>query len=253
MIKEFKKTELKELLQTKNLLEFNRDLSEKHVEKMIKSIVDCGILRYPVIGDVSAFDKRNYVIIDGQHLCKAIVNLPNGSAVNKINAITKVYTDKKEVIEDISKLNNTQKSWNDENYLDAWYKYGRSNESYFSNYSYLYNLYNEVYDGLPCGFLVDLYSVSKSSFREGNLEFKNREFSDKLASLCYDLKKDFKKASFALTGLSIWAFGRINEKKDIDFFKLRSRLFRALSNREDKNIQGREEFKEFVKETYTRL
>ena len=242
MIKEFKKTELKELLQTKNLLEFNRDLSDKHVQKMIKSIVDCGILRYPVIGDVSAFDKRNYVIIDGQHLCKAIVNLPNGSAVNKINAITKVYTDKKEVIEDISKLNNTQKSWNDENYLDAWYKYGRSNEVYFSNYSYL-----------PCGFLVDLYSVSKSSFREGNLEFKNREFSDKLASLCYDLKKDFKKASFALTGLSIWAFGRINEKKDIDFFKLRSRLFRALSNREDKNIQGREEFKEFVKETYTRL
>ena len=86
MIKEFKKTELKELLQTKNLLEFNRDLSEKHVEKMIKSIVDCGILRYPVIGDVSAFDKRKYVIIDGQHLCKAIVNLPNGSL-----AITLIY------------------------------------------------------------------------------------------------------------------------------------------------------------------
>jgi hypothetical protein len=252
MIKELKKSELKDLLIDKNLLEFNRDISERHTEKMQKSIIDCGILRLPVIGDVSAFDKRKFVIVDGQHLCSAIVNMPIGEGVNKINVIIKKYNEKKEVIEDISKLNNTQKTWNDENYLDAWFKYGRDNK-YFSNYSYLYNLYNSVFDGLPCGLLVALYTSNKSAFREGNLQFKDREFSDKLANLCYELQQNYNKSSFALNGLLLWASARVSEKKQIDWEKLTSRLNRSIRKGEDKNCQGREDFRELVNEIYTRL
>lgn len=252
MIKELKKSELKDLLSEKNLLEFNREIQPRHVEKMTKSVINCGILRLPVIGDVSSFDSRKTVIVDGQHLCKSIVNLPLGNAINKIPVLIKKYNNKQEVIEDISKLNNTQKSWNDENYLEAWFKYGRDNE-YFSNYSYLYNLYTSVYDGLPCGFLVDLYTTSKSSFREGSLEFVNREFSDKLANICYDLQLNYNKSSFALHGLRVWAFNRLNEKKEIDWAKLTSRLNRSLRKGDDRNIQGRDDFKDFVQEIYTRL
>ena len=252
MIREFKKSELKELLIEKNLLEFNRDISERHTEKMLKSIVDCGILRLPVIGDVSAFDKRKFVIVDGQHLCNAIINIPVGEGIDKVDVIVKKYKSKKEVIEDISKLNNTQKTWNDENYLDAWFKYGRDND-FFSNYSYLYNLYNNVFDGLPCGFLVELYTSNKSAFREGNLQFRDREFSDKLANLCYDLQQDYKKSSFSLHGLLKWALGRVSEKKNIDWEKLISRLNRSLRKGEDKNCQGRDDFRDFVNEVYTRL
>ena len=252
MIKELKKSELKTLLIEKNLLEFNRDIQPRHVDKMTKSVMNCGILRLPVIGDVSSFDSRDMVIVDGQHLCKAIVNLPLGSSINKIPVLVKKYDTKQEVINDISKLNNTQKSWNDENYLEAWFKYGRDNE-YFSNYSYLYNLYNSVYDGLSCGFLVDLYATTKSGFREGSLEFRNREFSDKLANLCYDLQLNYNKATFALQGLRMWAFSRLSDKKDVDWTKLTSRLNRSLRKGEDRNIQGREDFRAFVQEIYTRL
>tara|TARA_R100000541_G_scaffold10644_1_gene18608 strand:+ start:860 stop:1600 length:741 start_codon:yes stop_codon:yes gene_type:complete len=245
-----KTTELKELLKEKNLLEFNRDISSTHTEKMRKSIVDCGILRYPVIGDVSAFDKkRKFVIVDGQHLCNAIVK---EGTFKDVPVITKVYESKRDVINDISKLNNTQKGWNDENYLDAWYKYGRDNE-FFSNYAYLYNQYNEVFDGLPCGFLVDLYANSKNDFREGTLQFRNRELSDKLANLCYELQSIYNKSSFALHGLRIWVFNRVKDKKEINWKKLSSRLNRAIRKGDDKSCQGREDFRDFVQETYSRL
>jgi hypothetical protein len=253
MIKEFKKSEIKNLLKEKNLLEFNRDIQSRHVEKMRKSVLSCGVLRLPVIGDVSAFDSRNLVIVDGQHLCKAFTSMPKNSDIGNISVIVKKYDNKKQVIEDISKLNNTQKTWNDENYLDAWFKYGKDNVDYFSNYAYLHNMYNNVYDGLPCGFLIDLYANSKEGFREGELEFRNREFSDKLASLCFSLQTNHKKASFALHGLRLWAFNRLSEKKELNWKKLTSRLNTAIKNDQDKNFQGREDFRVFIQEVYTRL
>ncbi len=253
MITEFSKTQIKNLLRDKNLLEFNRDIQSRHVEKMRNSVLNCGVLRLPVIGDVSAFDSRKNVIIDGQHLCKALVSMPKSPDSEKIYVVVKVYQSKKQVIEDISILNNTQKTWNDENYLDAWFKYGKDNVDHFSNYAYLHNVYNNIYDGLPCGFLIDLYASSKEKFREGELEFRDREFSDKLASLCYELQTDYKKASFALHGLRMWAFNRLLEKKDVDWVKLRSRLIRSLRNDQDRGLQGREDFKCFIQEVYTRL
>ena len=254
-IKEFTKKELKVLVKEKNLLEFNRDISDIHTKKMVESVIECGILRLPVIGDISSFDQnKKYVIIDGQHLCNAIVKLPNGIYEDSVPCIVKVYKNKRDVISDISKLNNTQKTWNDENYLDAWFKFGKDNVEHFTNYSYLWNAYNHSYDGLPCGFLVDLFATSKDSFKEGNLTFRDREFSDRLAQICLILKEDFKKGSFTLHGLRMWAMKRkFEEKKDIDFVKLKSRLTQALRNKEDSNCNGREDFKEFVKNIYLRV
>lgn len=254
-IQQFKKQEIKELLKEKNLLEFNREISASHAKKILESILECGLLRLPVIGDISAFDaNRKYVIIDGQHLCSAITKLPKHAGIGEIDALVKTYEKKEEVISDIAKLNNAQKVWNDENYLDAWFKFGKDNIDHFTNYSYLWNMYNTTFDGLPCGLIVDLYAENKDAFKEGKLEFRDREFSDKLAQLCYQLKNDFKKGSFTLHGLRMWATKRkFGEKKDIDFKKLKSRLFQAIKNKEDENCNGREDFREFVQETYTRL
>lgn len=251
-MKQFKLTQIKEMLKENNLLEFNREISKRHSNSILESISQCGLLRYPVIGDVSKFDKRKYVIVDGQHLCDAITSLPN--RVNKINCIVKKYESKDHVIRDVAKLNNVQKTWNDENYLNAWYKYGKDNIEHFSNYAYLWNLYNEIFDGLPCGFLVDLYAKSKIGFRTGTLEFRDRSFSDKLAQISFMLKNDYKKGSFTLHGLRMWAFDRkFSQMKDIDFKKLESRLRLSLKNNEDKNCNGRDDFKDFIDRIYKRL
>ena len=249
-IQELKKSELKKLLEEKNLLEFNRDIQSRHVEKMRNSVIDCGVLRLPVIGDVSAFDPRGKVIVDGQHLCKALVTSPTGQ-YSSVSVILKVYKSKRQLIDDISKLNNTQKSWNDENYLEAWFKYGKTNYGHYTQYHKLYDLYNNKYDGLPCGLLIDLYARSKSGFREGTLEFRDEQFSDKLTDLCFELHTNYKKASFALHGLRMWAFERLSSKKTIDWIKLKSRLNKAIRNGEDTNIQGREDFRDFVADIYT--
>jgi hypothetical protein len=249
-MKELKISEIKEMLKDKNLLEFNREISQRHSNAIMESVNECGLLRVPVIGDISKFDKRKYVIIDGQHLCNALVAI---RTIKKVMCIVKVYDKKKDVIHDVSKLNNVQKTWNDENYLNAWYKFGRDNE-YFTNYAYLWNQYNEIFDGLPCGFLVDLYATNKESFRTGKLEFRDRKFSDKIAQLAYILKSEYDKGSFTLQGLRNWTFARkFKELKDVDFKKLESRLRLAIKNNEDTNCNGREDFIEFIDKIYKRL
>ena len=111
--KEFKINEIKELLKEKNLLEFNRDISQRHTNSILESVNQCGILRLPIIGDISEFDpRRKYVIVDGQHLCNALTTDPIKH--KKIMCIVKKYNNKKEVIKDVAKLNNVQKTWNDE-------------------------------------------------------------------------------------------------------------------------------------------
>lgn len=253
MIKQLKITELKDLLKEKKLLEFNREISQRHTNSIMESINQCGLLRVPVIGDISKFDKRKYVIIDGQHLCNALTKMPN--MINKkINVIIKKYKNKTDVIRDIAKLNNVQKTWNDENYLNAWYKFGRDNIDHFTNYAYLWNTYNNIFDGLPCGFLVDLYATSKESFRAGELEFRDVQFSDRLAQISFMLKQDFNKGAFTLQGLRNWAFERkFKQFKDLDFLKLESRLKLSLKNNEDKNCNGRDDFSEFIDRIYKRI
>lgn len=246
----FNKSEIKELLKEKNLLEFNREILPKHVASMADSINSCGILRLPILGDISAFDKRKISIIDGQHLLSAWVK----TSSYKIECIVKKYDDKSQVIKDVATLNNIQKTWTDENYLNAWYKFGKDNIDHFTNYSYLWNMYNDVYDGLPCGFLVDLYANNKDGFRTGELEFRDRSFSDKVAYIAHILKEDYNKSSFTLHGLRLWCFERkFQHQKSIDFEKLKSRIKLAFKNREDQNCNGREDFKDFIDRIYKRL
>lgn len=249
-IKKFKKSKLRELLKEENLLEFNREINEKHVKSLLNSVLECGLLRLPIIGDFSAFDSnRKYVIIDGQHLCSAITQLP----IDEVDCMVKKYKSRDEVIMDISKLNNTQKVWNDENYLDAWYKFGKDNIDYYTNYAYLYNAYNHTFDGLPCGFMIDLYAENKNAFKRGGLTLKDREFSDKIAQICLILQNDFKKGSFTLHGLRIWAVDmKFKKHQDIDYKKLLTRLKAAINNNEDENCNGREDFRWFIDRIYER-
>jgi hypothetical protein len=249
-IEKLTRNEVKNLLKKDNLLEFNRSIKPLHVKAMFESVKVCGILRLPVVGKLNYPDRRNKVVVDGQHLLSAFLKTKQPY----INCVRKEYKDKNQVIRDVAKLNNIQKSWNDENYLDAWYKFGKTNLKYFTNYAYLYNMYKEVLTGLPCGLLIDIYAVSKNDFKEGKLEFKDREFSDKLAQVCYMLKTKYKKGAFTLQGLRVWAFRRkFKDNRDIDFTKLECRLKLALRNNEDKNCNSREDFESLVDIIYNRI
>jgi len=246
-IKELTHKELKELIKVNNLLPFNREISQLHVNKMAKSIEKCGLLRLPVIGLLSYQETPKMSIIDGQHLIKAHLDSKKGA----MQVIVKNYDNKRQVINDIATLNNTQKTWNDQDYLEAWYEFGKDNEEHYNNYSYLHHKYNEL--SVSCGLLVEIYSISKTSFRDGTLEFYHRDFSDKVALMAHNLKVEYKKGAFTLTGLRVWCANRHKNGKDIDFDKLRSRLYNAIRNGEDRNCNGREDFIDFIEMVYHRV
>lgn len=247
--------EIKRLTKDTNLLEFNRDIKDGHVDKMLRSIEQCGILRLPVVGDVSKFDKRKRVIIDGQHLCVAMSLLDplSSSAMKTIPCILKIYDNKAEVIADIAKVNNTQKTWKDADYLEAWTSFGKDNVDYYWNYHELTQIYNR-FEGIPVGFLVDLFAKSKDAFKEGKLEFRDSKFSMQVLQIAHILKTKHNKPAHTLHGLSKWAIKRrFTDKREIDFVKLESRLVDAVRANRDKGCNGRDDFSEFIEDTYTRL
>ena len=239
---------LKTMLKENNLIPFNRKIQKPHTRNIAKSLLQCGLLRDPIVGDLSSFDKnKKYVLIDGQHLSQAIIN---NNYNNKQSILCKIkkYYNIKEVISDISLLNNTQKKWNDLNYLLAWYKYGTEN-LYWKNYSELYRLNFDIFTELPLGLIISIYSNNKQHFKLGKLKFFDKNFSDQLIIVCNMLKVKFKKPAHTISGLIIWS----KSKKNIDFKKLQSRLKISLMNNEDKNYNGRDDFKEFIETLYKRV
>tara|TARA_R110000765_G_C18785946_1_gene591935 strand:- start:60 stop:800 length:741 start_codon:yes stop_codon:yes gene_type:complete len=237
--------ELKELVREENLLPFNRNISTKHIDKMAKSISECGILRLPVIGVIKS-QKNKKAIIDGQHLVKSVLRDPN---IKELQCILKDYEGKRDVIADVSKLNNTQKVWNDYDFLNAWYRFGIDDFSHHQNYAYLMEKYSR-YD-ISCGVLVGLYAKSKNDFKLGKLEFKDLELSNKTLSVVDILKSEFKMPAHALEGLIKWVFGR--QHKGTDFSKLESRLFHSLRTGQISHKISRDEFMDELTKIYTRL
>jgi len=245
VIKEFTKSEIKELIKEKNLLPFNREVVSQHVTKMAKSVAKCGVLRAPVIGVLKYHEVDRYAIIDGQHLCKAIT-LTTGR--DKVQCVVKEYTSKKDVIQDIAVLNNTQKTWNDLNYLIAWYKYGNDNE-FYHQYSTLYNEYTNT--DISIGLLISIFTSDKTGFKEGRLTFRDRDFSYKILTLVNYLKNEWNLNAHTLTGLVVWCNNsKFTHKVDIDFKYLKRLIKDELELRPSDVPRSRDEFAEFLSNLY---
>ena len=243
-------SDLKKLLLKKNLLSFNRKINKAHVRDMANSIMNCGLLRDPIIGDVSSFDhRRKYVIIDGQNLAQAIINLGYNNK-QPIQCKIKVYENKAQLIYDISTLNTVQKRWTDTDFLLAWFNYGKDNLEHWTNYAYLHRQKYDIFPKLSLGNIISIYTNKKRAFKQGKLKFFNREFSDKLVQTAYLLKDKYNKPAHTISGLIYWA---IPNKENVDFIKLNSRIKTALRNNEDKYCNGRDDFKEFINKIYTRV
>lgn len=257
-IKNFTIKELEKIASQENLLEFNREISLSHVNNMAESLLECTMLRLPVLGDITSFDtrKRDLVVIDAQHLLYALFKLTpkeresigiNGS----IPCVVKVYKERREVISDVSKINSTQKGWSDQNYLDAWLAFGKENVEHYWNYYRLNNLMLQ-FPGVRIGFMLDLFAKSKEEFKLGRLEFIDEKFSMKVLQLSHILLTRFKKNAFTLHGLRMWCMEKYRAEESIDFVKLQTRLTHELALKADKNVNGREDFRDFVDETYNR-
>ena len=169
--------------------------------------------------------------------------------IQNVDCIVKVYKNKRDLINDISVLNNTQKSWNDDEFLSAWYKYGKDNVNNFYFYSKL-NQYREDFS-LPPALLVDIFSDGKKKFRTGNLTFRDEQFSTSLMQTCEMLKTEFGSPTHTLHGLRMWAQERhFKQDKKVDWSKLASRLKSKINDKKTIASEGRDDFFDTVDRIY---
>jgi hypothetical protein len=245
-------SELKKLVKEENLLPFNREIAKSHVRKMMKSVNESGIIRDPLIGRMK-YDGNRLAIVDGQHLVSAIVLLSKDRRFKNITCKIKDYETKSEVIKDISKVNNVQKTWGNQDFLDAWYKFGSSsNSKHWPNYCHLWSRFRS--GNLPPGLTIDIYTNSKDAFKDGRLEFFDIDFSNEVYNFISALKREFDCPAHMLYG-ALYFLKSIRTTTNIDFNKLYSRLYDILKYEayEEDDVKGREEFRAFVKQVYNKL
>ena len=252
--KELTLNELKKLIKEENLLPFNRQITKGHVRKMMKSIIESDVIRDPLIGRM-CYDKDKLAIVDGQHLVSAIVNLSSERPFGKITCKIKDYQTRNQLVRDMSKVNNVQKSWTDQDYLDTWYRFGPSdNSAHFPNYCHLWTVFNQ--GNLPIGLTIDIYTTNKDQFKEGNLSFYDVDFSDKVYGLISDLKREFNCPSLMLYGVLNFCKGTRKSRNTINFEKLSSRLMNAMRDEsydKKEDASTRESFRKFVRKIYNQI
>ena len=98
------------------VLPMNRGIDSKHVQKMISSIRLMGVIR-PVVTtttNVIEGETKTY-IIDGQHLATALER--EGLSIPHVDIAVESEED---LVEKMAYLNNSSKSWDLMNYINAW-------------------------------------------------------------------------------------------------------------------------------------
>jgi hypothetical protein len=146
--------------------QFNRPIKESHVGKMMMSVEKIGIQRAIIIIKTACFGEGVQLYFgDGQHLGKAILNIPvkklEGHKVALINEINAVD----EIIPFVSKMNSTASNWSMRNYLDAWVTHG------LPDYKFLLGVHEET--GYGISPLVEAY-LNRRGY--GNVTFKQGKF-----------------------------------------------------------------------------
>jgi hypothetical protein len=98
------------------ILPMNRGVDSKHVQKMIASIRKMGVLRCIITTTTNIIEgEEKTYIIDGQHLATALER--ESMPIPYIEIDVKSEED---LVEKMAYLNNSSKSWDLMNYINAW-------------------------------------------------------------------------------------------------------------------------------------
>jgi hypothetical protein len=233
------KTEVTYLLKKENLLPFNRKITQKHAMSILESISAYGVLKLPVVARLG-YKNNILAIADGQHTITGIETIMRKKDV--IECIVVDCKTKKEVVDLIARLNTTAKSWGNQDFLDAWIKFGADNEHY-SKYELIHNRLEQ--SKISLANILSIFVKKDGSFKKGNINFVDNPVH---ANLVYKLAKHFvlnyKTSAFPLVGVITFVQSHPNfEDSDIESFILRANRY---FNSENKYPKGREEMKSLL-------
>jgi len=168
------------------ILPMNRGIDSKHVQKMITSIRKIGVIRAVITTTTNIIegDKKTY-IIDGQHLATALER--EGAPIPYIEID---ITSEEDLIEKMAYLNNSSKSWDLMNYINAW---KMIRPDYMKLFKWK-NMYDIEVSMLAC------IATSMPSIRYGTQPIKNGTFTisnSKAEDMCKTFNDIFLKIGMA--------------------------------------------------------
>lgn len=182
----------------------NRDIVSKHSDLFGKKISAYGWLS-PIIID----EKGN--IIEGHHRVISAERMN----LKTVPAYIVDWVDTKNLDEYqkyIISLNNSNRKWGALDYLKS---YSRNK----ADYRFVFNKYVANKDTISVGNTLNLYFGSgvTASFKDGESEIKNKDFSNFLLKNILSLKKDFgskKIQAYTVRALASFANSKLNQNKE---------------------------------------
>jgi hypothetical protein len=164
------------------VLPMNRGIDSKHVQKMIASIRKMGVVRTVITTTTNIIEgETKTYIIDGQHLATALER--EGKPIPYIEIEVESEED---LIEKMAYLNNSSKSWDLMNYINAW-KMIRPDYMKLFKWKNMYDI--EI-------TMLAIIGVNNAGFRHSTSSIKTGEFkiTNPLAEkMCKDFNDIFLK------------------------------------------------------------
>lgn len=143
--------------------DFDRKLNPKQVNVIIKSILDHGILRLPVVIETKIITgKLAYFTADGKHLTHALIR----NNVKEVECKIRATDDIHEIVKIMSDLNNAQLAWTTENYVHAY----RALKMTDYDELYLHVLANGFTYNVSAKILGSTHGVKKGMFKATNTD-----------------------------------------------------------------------------------
>ena len=191
-----------------SILPMNREIKSQHVEELVESVRNMGIIR-PVVAcetDVVEGEKKLY-IIDGQHLATALEreNIPIPYTIIDVE-------NEVDLVHKMGKLNNSSKSWALLDYVNA-YKFCNNDYMKLLKYKNLYNLELMMVAALCRNHYS--FNLNSKIIRSGEFEITN----SKVESMCKDFSDLFimlanvdRGIKFSFLAAFIQSYGKISQK-----------------------------------------
>jgi hypothetical protein len=151
----------------------------KHVAKIIASMEKHGNLSVGLVAEVIENGKQVFYILDGQHRFEAVkkLGLPFDFKIVKLKSI-------ENVVETISVINNSAKSWGTVDFLDSFVADGRTPyikfDEILKGYTYekvtqYKNSSKTTVKTLGIEPLQKLFGISASQFKKGTMDFEGNK------------------------------------------------------------------------------
>ena len=186
-------------------LPMNRDIDSKHVQKMVYSLRKQGCIRAVICCKTNLIEGvEKLYIIDGQHLATALER--EGQPIPYIEYTVKSEED---LIDKMAYLNNSSKSWDLTNYINAW-KVIKPDYMKLFKWKNLYDLEPTMIAAIAQNMVSIRYSTRP--IKDGTFVISN----PKAESMCKDFNNIFLKIGMVDRGVKfqflsafLLAYGKI--------------------------------------------